>query len=80
MIVVDDYSCKWWKEYLKHRSDADLKLWGLISRLETQIECKVKYIHSDQEGGFMGKEMKKYLQKKGITVFFGYSWLWLQSL
>jgi transposase InsO family protein len=67
MVVVDDYSHKGWKEYLKHKSDTDPKLQDLITRLETQTEHKVKYIRSDRGGEFMGKEIKKYLQKKGIT-------------
>ena len=38
MVVVDDYSWKGWKEYLKHKSDAAPKLQDLITRLKTQTE------------------------------------------
>jgi transposase InsO family protein len=67
MVVVDDYSQKGWKEFLHKKSEAAQKLQDLITRLETQTEHTVKYIHSDRGGEFIGKELEKYFRKKGIT-------------
>ena len=65
--VIDDYSRKGWKEYLKHKDEAPALLKTLIQRLETLTGQRVKYIRSDRGGEFIDSRLQSYLREKGIT-------------
>ena len=65
--VIDDYSQKGWKEYLKHKDEAPAFIKALIQRLETLTGQCVKYIHSDHGGEFINSKLQTYLHEKGIT-------------
>ena len=67
LAVVDDYSRKGWKVYLKKKSDTIAELPELIERLETMTDRRVKYIRSDQGGEFVSKKLDAYFRKKGIS-------------
>jgi len=67
LVIVDDYSRKGWKAYLKKKSDATAEIKALIQRLETLTERKVKIVRSDGGGEFIGDELQKWFTGKGIS-------------
>ncbi|GBE87258.1 Retrovirus-related Pol polyprotein from transposon TNT 1-94 [Sparassis crispa] len=66
LAVVDDYSCKGWKAFLKAKSDATSEIKDLITRLETFSDKKVKIVRSDGGGEFIGNNLQTYFKLKGI--------------
>ena len=67
ICIIDDYSRKGWKEFLRHKDDAATFIKTLIQRLKTFTGRRVKFIRSDCGGEFIGEKLKPYLQEKGIT-------------
>ena len=56
MLLVDDYSRKLWVYFLTHKSDAlsNFQHWLLL--METQANCKVSTLRSDNGGEFIAFE------------------------
>jgi len=65
--IIDNYSQKGWKDYLKHKDEAPALLKTLIQCLETLTSQCVKYIQSDHGSEFIDSWLQSYLQKKSIT-------------
>ena len=65
--VINDYSRKGWKEYLKHKDEAPALIKALIQWLKTLTGQCVKYICSDHGSKFINSKLQTYLREKGIT-------------
>ena len=65
--IINNYSWKGWKEYLKHKDEAPALIKALIQWLETSTGQCVKYIHSDHGSKFINSKLQTYLHEKGIT-------------
>ncbi|XP_022856322.1 uncharacterized protein LOC111377458 [Olea europaea var. sylvestris] len=61
--ILDDFSRCTWVYMLKFKSDAGTILQSFCYMIETQFECKVKTIRSDNGSEF---EMKQFYSQKGI--------------
>ncbi|GBE80639.1 Retrovirus-related Pol polyprotein from transposon TNT 1-94 [Sparassis crispa] len=66
LAVVDDYSRKGWKAFLKAKNDATSEIKDLVTRLETFSDKRVKIVRSDGGGEFIGNDLQTYFKSKGI--------------
>ena len=59
--IIDDYSKKGWKEYLKHKDENPVLLQALIQYLKTSTSQCVKFIQSDCGSEFINFQLQSYL-------------------
>ena len=64
--IIDDYSRMFFIEVLKEKGEAADVLKKLIILKENQSGKRVKAIRSDNGGEFIGADLKKWLENKGI--------------
>lgn len=74
MVVVDQFSRRYFVEFLRTKDEASRTLQNLIRRRENELNAKVKRIRSDNGLEFINAELKQYFNEKGIkhekTTFF----------
>ncbi|GKD82425.1 putative ribonuclease H-like domain-containing protein [Tanacetum coccineum] len=66
LVVTDDYSSFSWVFFLATKDDTSGILNSFITRIENQIDQKVKVIWCDNGTGFKNKEMNQFCEGKGI--------------
>lgn len=66
LTCYDDYSRKISLTFLKKKSEAAAALIKYINLVENQLDLNVKTIRSDRGGEFEARQLKSYLETKGI--------------
>ena len=67
LVIVDDFSRFTWVFFLKHKSEATLKLKMFIKQVEVQLRKVVRNIRSDNGLEFKNKEFEDFLAEKGTS-------------
>lgn len=66
MIIVDQYTRRYFVELLFSKDEAIKKLKEIIERRENELNLKVKRIRSDNGKEFVNEELENYFINKGI--------------
>nr|GEU53531.1 putative ribonuclease H-like domain-containing protein [Tanacetum cinerariifolium] len=66
LVVTDDYSMFTWVFFLSTKDETSGILKSFITRIENQVDHKVKVIRCDNETEFKNKEMNQFSEMKGI--------------
>jgi transposase InsO family protein len=63
LTIIDDYSCRVWPYFLKHKSDAfeSFKTWKIM--VEKQTERKLKVLRPDNGMEFCSGDFKSFCRK-----------------
>ena len=65
--LLDDFSGYEEVGVLMHKGEAGEWFKGTLNRWEAQTEHRVVRVHSDRGGEYMGRELRRWLEEKGIT-------------
>ena len=66
LTCYDDYTRKIHLTFLEKKSDTRRALINYINLVENQLDCSIKTIRLDRGGEFNSKDLRSYLQSKGI--------------
>ena len=70
ILIIDDYSGKYFGDLLKYKSDSIDYIIPLIKRLQNSMERKLKQFHSDGGGEFEDKLLSDYFKDNGTNQSF----------
>lgn len=60
LVIVDEYSRRYFVEFLKAKSEAATQIKRFVERRETETGCKVKYVRSDNGTEFINSPLLQY--------------------
>ncbi|UYV62445.1 hypothetical protein LAZ67_2000623 [Cordylochernes scorpioides] len=66
MVAVDQYSRKYFVNFLSFKDEASNKLKDLINSMENELDKKVKRIRTDNGFEFINRSLEEYFKTKGI--------------
>ncbi|KAI0992715.1 hypothetical protein K3495_g15470 [Podosphaera aphanis] len=64
---INDATCYSWVHLLKSKSDAIQGTIHMITKIETQNNCRVKSLRTDNRGDYINEKLSKYLEQRGIN-------------
>ncbi|UYV78056.1 hypothetical protein LAZ67_15003332 [Cordylochernes scorpioides] len=66
LTVVDQYTRRFFIEFLRTKDETATRLKRLITRRENETNLKVKAIRTDNRGEFINEDLNQFLTEKGI--------------